>query len=153
MRLMLAAMFCTLAAPVAFCESTKLLPREVQSAITDGIKVCDEKAKLGKGFLTRRDINGDGVDDFVLDYRHFRCGKSSDFYCGSAGCLTQVFASLPDGTFTKVLDENTHSVRFEMVRGRYTMSLGLHGSSCGKTGAALCGATWYWDGKTFSPAK
>ena len=92
------------------------MPPEVQSEINEDIKDCDEKVKFEKGFLLRRDINGDGIEDFILNYGHFVCGQKSTNYCGSAGgCLTQVFASLPDGKFVKCLDENVQGIKFTAV--------------------------------------
>ncbi|HEY8099089.1 MAG TPA: hypothetical protein VIE65_23760, partial [Methylobacter sp.] len=63
---------------------------EVQAVINEGVKSCDGKVKFEKGFLTRRDINGDGVEDLILDYNHFICGESSYADCGNAGCLMVV---------------------------------------------------------------
>ena len=102
--------------------------------------------------MTRKDVNGDGVDDYVLDYGKFVCGDSASYWCGSAGCLTQVFASLRDGSFVNVLDENVRSLRFARVKGRPAMILGLHGNACGRVGAAPCDSTLYWNGASFSPA-
>jgi hypothetical protein len=75
--------------------------------------------------LSSHDINGDGVDDYVLDYSKFQCGGDSLIYCGSAGCLTTVFASLPDGSYVKVLDENVRGVEFRKIKGRSAMILDL----------------------------
>jgi hypothetical protein len=133
-------------------KAAQPLPPEVQSAIDDAIKDCHEKVKFEKGFLTRRDINGDGIDDFILDYGHFACGANISLYCGTAGCSTEVFASLSGGKFAKVLDDNVRGIEFKTIRGRPAMLLELHGSACGKAGSAPCSATLYWNGEKFSPA-
>jgi hypothetical protein len=151
MRLIVAAVLAASTATGAIAK-TKALPAEVQAVIDDELKSCAEKVTFKKGFLTRRDINGDGVEDFILDYGRFACGDNSILYCGSAGCLMTVFASLPNGKFAKVFDENVRSVDFKNVRGRPAMVLQLHGSSCGKIGSEPCGATLYWNGEKFSPA-
>jgi hypothetical protein len=151
MRLIVAAILLAFAATAALAK-TKALPAEVQSAINDDIKDCAEKVTYQRGFLTRRDINGDGIEDFILDYGRFSCGENSTLYCGSAGCLMTVFVSLPNGKFVKTLDENVQSIDFKIMRGRPAMLLGLHGSSCGKIGSKPCGATLYWNGEKFSPA-
>lgn len=128
------------------------LPPMVRKAIAESTESCKpDKVTLEKGFLTRKDINGDGIPDYVLNYESFRCGESFVFYCGSAGCLTQVFASA-DGSYVKVLDENAQDVVFKTVMGRPAMLLGLHGTACGKRGVDACGATLYWNGSKFSPA-
>jgi hypothetical protein len=152
MRSILAAILISSAISSTQAKAAQPLPHEVQSAIDEAMKDCHEKVKFEKGFLTRRDINGDGVDDFILEYGHFACGASVSLYCGSAGCSTQVFASLSRGKFTKVLDDNVRGIKFETVRGRPAMLLELHGSSCGKVGSAPCSETLYWNREKFSPA-
>ena len=44
----------------------------VQKAIAENRRVCKTVA-IEKGFITRKDINGDGRPDFVLDYESFIC--------------------------------------------------------------------------------
>ena len=134
-------------------KAAKPLPPEVQSEINEDIKDCDGKVKFEKGFLTRRDVNGDGIEDFILDYGHFICGQNATQFCGSAGCVTVIFASLPEGKFVKVLNDNVRGIKFKTVHGRPAMLLDLHGSYCGKAGAAPCNETLYWNGEKFSPAK
>src|SRR5262245_9518466 len=152
MRLVVAATLLAFATSVTPSKAAKPLPPEVQSEINEGIKGCDEKVKFKKGFVTRRDINGDGIEDFILDYGYFVCGESSTWACGSGGCETQVFASLSDGKFAKVFDDVVQTIKFKRVRGRPAMLLGLHGSACGRAGYEACSATLYWNGEKFSPA-
>lgn len=145
-----------LAAWAAFgsaAAGAETLPPAVRAAIAKQSENCakPDRVSLEKGFLTRRDVNGDGIPDYVLDYGSFKCGDTFMLYCGSAGCLTQVFASA-DGSYVKVLDENAQKVDFRTVKGRPAMLLGLHGSACGKRGVDACGATLYWNGSRFSPA-
>ena len=128
------------------------MPVPVVSAISEAKKTCSpDVSTLRPGFITRQDVNGDGVSDFILDYGKFRCGDSDSFWCGSAGCTTQVFVSL-NGTYVKALDENVQGLRFKKINGRHAMLLGLHGSSCGRAGVQACGASLYWNGSRFSPA-
>jgi hypothetical protein len=143
---------CFIGCSGAWAQSTQGLPPSVQTAIQESRETCaPERATLAKGFIQRRDVNGDSTEDYVLDYGAFSCGGNSSFFCGSAGCLTQVFASKA-GSYTKVLDENVQSIRFRRINGRAAMQVGLHGSGCGRAGAAPCSVTLYWNGERFSPA-
>lgn len=138
-----------LAAAAAHAEA---LPPPVQAAVTEARRACEpDRTTVGPGLLKRLDLNGDGVPDFVISYEAVSCAEAGRINCGSAGCLTQVFASTPTG-YEKVLDENVQEVSFKRVRGRPAMLLALHGSSCGKAGFEVCGATLYWNGSKFSPA-
>lgn len=128
------------------------LPPPVQAHVDKDLKDCDtHDAKFEKGFMTRRDINSDGKEDFILDYGHFICGGMRSTYCGSAGCSTTIFASTATG-YNKVFDDNVQDIKFRTIKGRPAMVLGLHGSSCGKVGSAACGEVLYWNGSTFSAA-
>lgn len=128
------------------------LPPEVKSEINEAIKGCDGEVKFEEGFVTRRDINGEG-SAVILDYGDVVCGEYGDGgFCGSAGCLTKVFVPNPDGTFTKVVDENVHAIKFGEASGRPAIFLELHGNECGRAGAEPCSATLYWNGEKFSPA-
>jgi hypothetical protein len=46
---------------------------------------------------------------------------------GRNGRLTQVFASFPDGTYAKVVDETVRRLTFRQVQGRPAIVLGLAG--------------------------
>jgi hypothetical protein len=128
------------------------LPPIVRDAIQENIKLCEGgKFAMEPGFISRSDVNGDGIKDFILDYSKFACADGSHINCGGAGCLTQVFVSA-DGDYVKVLDENVRALRFARVHGRPAMRLELHGSACGRVGAEPCGLTLFWNGSKFSPA-
>ena len=136
----------------ASAQVARNLPAEVAAAIDESIAACKpDIAELGPAFTKRKDVNGDGVPDYILDYGEFTCGEMSGYFCGSAGCLMQVFASV-DRRFPKVFDENAQDVQFKPVRGRPAMVLSLHGSACGRRGSATCTATLYWNGRSFSRA-
>jgi hypothetical protein len=94
-------------AACAFAQSNPSYPEIVQTEIEEARKDC-AAAVFKAGFVTERDVNGDGRKDYILDYRNLQCEEVGSLYCGSAGCLTQVFVSLPDGTYEKVLNENPH---------------------------------------------
>lgn len=140
------------AAPATGAVGAEAMPPIVRQAIDKESDACrPDKVTLDQGFMTRKDVNGDGVPDYVLNYGAFRCGESSTLFCGSAGCQTQVFASV-GGAFAKVFDSTVQEVAFKTVKGRPALLLGLHGSECGKRGADPCGSTLYWNGTKFGPA-
>jgi len=134
-------------------QSFQNLPANAQAAIEENVKSCDGKATFKDGFVSEKDINGDGVVDYILDYGNLVCDGSEGYFCGTGGCLTQVFASLRRGGYVKALDENVRDLKFRRVKGRPAMLLDLHGSACGKVGVEPCPKTLLWNGKKFVLAR
>ena len=130
------------------------LPKIVQDAIIANQKACEDgqKVTLRPGFVTTKDINGDGKPDYILNYEHFQCGEFMSLFCGSGGCLTEIFATDHDGGFVTVWNENAHRIRFTTIKKRPAMTIDLHGSACGRSGADRCAMTLYWNGNKFHPA-
>jgi hypothetical protein len=126
------------------------LPAPVQKAIAENKRGCKTVA-IEKGFITRKDINGDGRPDFVLNYESFICDGDRRAFCGSLGCLTQVFASLPNGAYAKVVDDNVKRIDFREVQGRPAMVVGLRGDAdpCRKDPTELCEIVKSWNGSSF----
>jgi hypothetical protein len=153
MKIVMLALGVLLLPVAAFAQPPRNLPPNAQAALEESVKACDKKVTFKTGFVTEKDINGDGIKDYILDYGAFLCGEDEGYFCGSAGCQTQVFASLPKGGYVKVLDENVRGLTFSRVKGRPAMVLALHGNACDKVGAAPCRMTFLWNGKTFAPAK
>ena len=134
----------------AIAQETDNLPSEVRASMAEARKTCDEPSKFESGFVTRRDVNGDGVPDYILDLGKFTCGDNSSYFCGSGGCSVEVFASLANGRFVKALDELVQDIKFQTVKGRPAVLLSLQGSVCGKANAQTCRRTLFWNGKTFA---
>jgi hypothetical protein len=146
--------FCSLN-PSTWAQSLPTLqspPDQVQVAIEKEVKDCEsQKTAFDWGFISKRYMNENG-QGYILDYGHFVCGDSETYYCGSGGCLVQMFAPLPNGKYIQVLDRNVRSFNFSEIKGQPAIVLQLHGSECGKAGAESCSATLIWNGRTFGPA-
>ncbi len=129
------------------------LPKPVQEAIDKNNKECTEgKPAFRQGFLTTRDINGDGKPDYVLNYEHYRCGEIETLFCGTGGCQTEVFASDGDGGYVHAWDKLAQRIQFRTVNKRPAMVIDLHGSICGRNNSERCAMTLYWNGSEFHPA-
>jgi hypothetical protein len=140
-----------IAGPSAQAVAAGSMPPLVSARMDEDAKTCDtHDVKFEPGFVTRKDVNADGKPDFILDYAHFSCGGSHTF-CGSGGCSIVVFASSTGG-YVKAVDDLVRQFRFDTIKGRPAMLVGLHGSACGKAGSVPCGETLFWNGQTFGPA-
>lgn len=130
------------------------LPAMVKDAMAKNLKECEagEKPLYKPGFLTIRDINGDGKPDYILNYEHFQCGERVSVFCGTGGCQTEIFASEEDKGLVHVWDKLAQKVEFKTIGKRPAMTISLHGSLCGRNNSQRCAMTLYWNGSEFHPA-
>jgi hypothetical protein len=101
----------------------------------NNLKECEagEKPLYSPGFLTIRDINGDGKPDYILNYDYFQCGERESIFCGTGGCLTDIFASDEEKGYVPVWNKLARKITFLTVSKRPAMRIELHGSLCGAT--------------------
>ena len=112
-----------------------------------------KKTTVEPGFLTRQDINADGRPDYILDYNFVRCDGRERGLCGSLGCETEVFASLPNGAYAEVVDEIVRGgISFRQVKGRPAIVLKFRGDAdpCRGDPTTLCEVVKTWNGSTFA---
>ena len=129
------------------------LPAEVAAAVEENRKECDGKFETKKGFVTRRDVNRDGELDYILNYEHATCEEFVTRFCGTGGCHRQVFVTIGDGKYLKVMDRTAYTVKFARQKGLPAMIQDLHGGNCGRSGGqGPCRSITYWNGEAFTPA-
>jgi hypothetical protein len=62
-------------------QSLEAAPPQVLAAVVEKRKSCDPEAvALKPGFVTQKEINGDGVNDYILDYGKFVCGSADQSF-------------------------------------------------------------------------
>ncbi|MDP4023566.1 hypothetical protein Q8W71_13085 [Methylobacterium sp. NEAU 140] len=147
---MLRSSLAVLVAAFACCPArADSLPPPVAAAVRDVKASCGgAPATIGKGFLRRQDVTGDGLPDYVISYAGVSCPTGGHMKCGSGGCLTQVFASTPGG-YVEALNQNVQKIAFRTRNGKPAVVLDLNGSECGRFGYQVCKSVRYWNGTGF----
>lgn len=90
------------------------------------------------GLIRLRDIDGDGVNDAVIDYGFARCSEAASLFCGSGGCSTEIWLGAADGAWSEIFAGQVQGLRFPQA-GQVIFD--LHGSACGLAGFEPCAAT------------
>jgi hypothetical protein len=128
------------------------IPSDITAQNTDVLS-CNGSGtpNIKPGFLTRRNIIGSGDKDILLDYNNFTC-SGVERYCGSGGCLVQIFVPGSRGGFKKIWEGLVRGVSFGREYGVPSMTIFLDGNACGLDGVQTCSETLYWSGKEFTPA-
>jgi hypothetical protein len=70
-------------------------PPEVAVIVEEAKSICEGTFTAAPEAVTRRDLNGDGTSDWVIDSGAFQCSDSHGTYCGTLGCGVD---TLIDGT-------------------------------------------------------
>jgi hypothetical protein len=151
MRLLLCLALVVLASSPARAQEN--LPAEIAAAFKETGKDCEGKITTKKGFVLRRDVNGDGEPDYILNYEHVECDEFKTMFCGTGGCHRQVFVTIGDGKYLNVMDRTAYTVKFARQKGLPAMIQDLHGGNCGRSGGqGPCRSITYWNGEAFTPA-
>lgn len=89
------------------------------------------------------DINGDRLPDWRVDYEK---ADNASLFCGTGGCLQQLYLGRPDGGFDLVLNTNLRLFKIRKVKGEHVLDLDFHGSTCGEAGVVDCPRSYAWNG-------
>ncbi len=130
------------------------LPRQLRAEIDGDVRDCMlKKAAFVPQFITRKDVNNDGVMDFILDYGSYKCGAEAGRYCNVEGCRMDIYVSKGRAGYVKAFSGTVRDLRFGTVNGRPAILLSRQGSACGKAEAGPCRTTLTWDGTRFAEAR
>lgn len=95
-RAFLTALACAAAVPAAALT----LPAPIQKVTDAAFAECrdaDGAPSLLADYARSADLNGDGADDYLIDFVGLSCDGAASYFCGSAGCPVSVWVSTPAG--------------------------------------------------------
>ncbi|URF49722.1 hypothetical protein M8007_11545 [Dinoroseobacter shibae] len=113
-----------------------------RTALTEG---CNGAFDLEPSALLRGQIDGDGIEDVVLDWGSVTCrsGPARPF-CGAAMCSVDVFLSARSGAPETLL---ALGVRLQpLSNGLQGVATGGSLAMCQDRGGGSCEFLWYWTG-------
>jgi hypothetical protein len=121
-------------------------PPGVQTALRYANEECESQdggaVTFAPDTVRKVDLTGDGRDDYIVDFRHAKCGDRETTYCGTGGCVMNILVTQPDGNVRPVFDGYVRNYEIKvkpMKRGAArTIRFDLHGSYCGGFGAQAC---------------
>ena len=82
----------------------------VAEALADNQASCEgQVAEVREGFVLNADVDGDGLNDAILNWGALRCDGST-FYCGSGGCRQDIWLARPEGRWQLLLRDRIQEV-------------------------------------------
>ena len=111
-------------------------------------KDCTELV-LDDGFAQRIELTGDGRDDVVMNYGALECDGMVSAFCGSGGCSYTIYVAREDGRYIRAFEGLIYGVQGIYYEGGRAISIGRHGSACGRPGYQGCQEARRWNGSAF----
>ena len=99
------------------------------------------------------DLNGDGGEDWIVDFSKLRCAGATNPFCGRGGCSLQIFLWTGGSEGTRVFDEIVQSYRLTRVNGRRAVAINMGGSACGKPNYQTCAKTYSIERTRLAPLR
>lgn len=116
-------------------------PDIVRKAIEDARAQC---VKFGGAPVDDRprtvlaDLDGNGGEDWILDYAEQDCKGGPSPFCGSAGCVLQIYLWQSGSHWELVFDHNVEAWKRLRIGGKPGLSVSFHGSVCNRPGIQRC---------------
>lgn len=121
------------------------IPASIHAAAREG---CNgEDIALTRAQLQIADLDGDGVDDFLLNHSSVRCSQGLNYNCGAANCSIDAFLS-SQGYQVRPAFLGMGADLVPMPDGRTGVQISGTYSMCGETG--LCPGPQVWNGSEFA---
>ncbi|GHF54838.1 hypothetical protein [Seohaeicola zhoushanensis] len=109
---------------------------------------CNGPATRGPEYLLAGNIDGDGTEDIILDWRAVECLSGPPRpYCGASMCSAEIFLSSAYPRSGR--SEDWLALGVELVplsNGNDGVRMGVSQATCAERGLAECALLYYWDG-------
>lgn len=123
-------------------QSRSSYPFEIQRDLDEAPKECaaadNGQAQVRPGFVRKLDLTGNKRADYVVDFGKLKCPTFESVYCGTGGCLHNIYVTTKRGDLRRVFSGRVRLYRISKVPGAKTITFHLHGGFCSKAGAYDC---------------
>ena len=120
-------------------------PTEIRRALVVADEACRRaggtRVTLSINAVRKLDLNGDGRDDYIVDFHEAECVGRASFFCGTGGCDLLILVALRGGALRKVFDDRVREYEILSGRGPSEIRFILHGSYCSGHGNPSCEKT------------
>jgi hypothetical protein len=131
-----------LIAGIAQAGDKSSYPAEIQKDLEEAQKECaaadDGKTEVKPGFVRKLDLTGNKRADYIVDFNKLKCSTFESVYCGTGGCLHNIYVTTKAGELRRVFTETVQRYQISKAPGAKTITFDLHGGFCGKAGPEDC---------------
>lgn len=103
-------------------------------------KEC-QNASFGEGFITRMDINNDGIIDAIANHGEITCGAQKGVGCTDEGCPYNFYLQVKEGGYFMIATAQIHGYDFVKRFGNMVFVFKMAPKYCDRTDDRLCEMT------------
>jgi len=132
------------------------MPAEVVHAVGEAEQYCRGEGgtpRQDAGFSRVLDLNGDGGEDWILDFSKFHCVGSipPEPYCGSGGCSLIIFVWKEGSAWAQAFDGVAQKYRLLKSKPGFRLEVFVAGNICGRIDAQSCREVYGFRGSDLVP--
>ncbi len=105
-----------------------------EAIVNNELHCIDGVAAVEPGFVQQADVDGDGINDVLIDYLGLTC-DGSRLFCGTGGCTQEIWLADPTGPYRLLLSDLIQQIE---VPGSGRVRITMDGGDCGLSGAEVC---------------
>ncbi len=98
-------------------------------------------AEFGEGFITRLDINNDGLMDAITNRGELTCDGDKARSCNDDGCPYNFYVQVKEGGYLMIATATIYSYDFVQRFGNMVFVLKMHPRYCERTDSEPCEMT------------
>jgi hypothetical protein len=108
------------------------VPAVIAQSVAKQVKSCKGDTSALPHSLFSVDLNGDGRLDYVVNFENFDCETVPSPYCGTGGCLHEIWLSDSAGWRLALSPHANMIAGIDMIDGRPSLRLLVHHRYCQK---------------------
>jgi hypothetical protein len=130
-------------------------PEEIAGIIADAVQVC--RVQGGKpdtaAILRGEDLNGDGDNDWIVDFARMKCDGASNPACNKSGCTLQLYFWDGYSDWDLVFEDFVESYKFSQSGDTRTMHVTTSGIPCNKPPEETCSYNYRLEKDAVTPVQ
>jgi hypothetical protein len=115
-------------------------PDNIAEVVKEAEMACRHMRGIpdSKALLSMEELNGDGGEDWIVDFAKLECKGGINPLCGSGGCTLQLYFWDGEASWDLVFEDLVKSYKFDKAGGKPMLNVITPGTPCNKPVEESC---------------
>lgn len=130
-------------------------PDNIAEVVKEAEQACRHMNGIpnSEALLSVDDLNGDGGEDWIVDFAKLKCEGGINPLCGGGGCTMQIYFWDGEASWDLVFEDLVKSYKFGKDGGKPMLYVTTPGTPCNKPVAETCDYTYRLEKEAVIPVK